>query len=287
MESIFDIDNFNLIQDDENYYFFRALNMADNRDVEEGITLDKDGKIFRVRTDRERYLENPENGQAKYNADDEISLEQVHDHIKTYYRKDTNCISLTCNSNIAIDYGERYKDKYIMVKVPKKEFGEKVKFAGKYMLEEIENKVNEYISSLNPNDERDSIILQDINKIEKAQSTEEIKELVKSTYKGEIDIAKSGLKQGIQYRAPISRFSKYQTLSEEQNLVKNKIVGKLTLLERQKNYNRILLYERNTIIIDTIGRAFSSLELIHYGEIKKDEIQEISREEMDRYSKIQ
>lgn len=287
MKSIFDIENFNIIQDDENYYFFRALNMADNKDVEEGITLDKDGKIQRVRTDRERYLENLENGQAKYNADDEISLEQVHDHIKMHYRKDTNCISLTCNSNIALDYGKRYKDKYIMVKVPKIEFGEKVKFAGKYMLEEIENKVNEYISTLNINDERDSIILQDINKIEKAQSTEEIKELVKLTYKGEIDFAKRGLKQGIQYRTPISRFSKYQTLSEEQNLVKNKIVGKLTLLERKEEYNRILLYEKNTIIIDTIGRAFSSLELIHYGEIKKDEIQEVSRKEMDRYSKIQ
>ena len=33
-EKLFDINNFNIIQDLENYYFFRALNMADNADVE-------------------------------------------------------------------------------------------------------------------------------------------------------------------------------------------------------------------------------------------------------------
>ena len=45
MEELFGIENFNIIQDEENYYFFRALNMADNRDVEDGTTLDEDGKI--------------------------------------------------------------------------------------------------------------------------------------------------------------------------------------------------------------------------------------------------
>ena len=39
-----------------------------------------------------------------------------------------------------------YKDTYVMVKVPKKELGEKVVNAGQYMLEEISKKVDEYIS---------------------------------------------------------------------------------------------------------------------------------------------
>ena len=189
MEELFGIENFNIIQDEENYYFFRALNMADNRDVEEGITLDEDGKIVRIRTDRERYIENPENGTPKYNAEDEISLEQVHDHIKTHYRKDTNCISLASDANVVIDYGRgNYKDRYVMVKIPKNEMSDNVKFAGEYMLEEIEKKVDEYISSLNPDDERDSEILEELDRIENSQSTEEIKEIVKTTYKGEIDI---------------------------------------------------------------------------------------------------
>ena len=36
MENLFDIENFNIIEDEENYYFFRALNMADNQDIEDG-----------------------------------------------------------------------------------------------------------------------------------------------------------------------------------------------------------------------------------------------------------
>ena len=55
-------------------------------------------------------------------------------------------------------------------------------------------------------------------------------------FKGEIDSSKSSMKQGIQYKAPVSRFSKYQTLNDEQNLVKNKLVGKLTFLERKNRY---------------------------------------------------
>ena len=121
MEDLFDIDNFNIIEDEENYYFFRALNMADNQDFETGTTLGKEGNIERIRTDRERY-----EGTTKYTEDSEISLEEIYDHIKMHYRKDTNCISLSSNANVSISYGRGfYKDKYVIVKVSKKEFGEK------------------------------------------------------------------------------------------------------------------------------------------------------------------
>ena len=95
MESLFDVDKFNIIEDEGNYYFFRALNMADNQDLEAGTILDNRGSIERIRTDRERYEENAENEASKYSKDAEISLEQVYDHIKMHYRKDTNCISLS------------------------------------------------------------------------------------------------------------------------------------------------------------------------------------------------
>ena len=55
MEEIFDIEKFNIIEDEENYYFFRALNMADNQDLENGVILDSEGNFERIRTDRERY----------------------------------------------------------------------------------------------------------------------------------------------------------------------------------------------------------------------------------------
>ena len=52
MKDIFNIENFNIIEDEENYYFLRALNMADNQDLEQGkIILRNSGNIFRGRTD--------------------------------------------------------------------------------------------------------------------------------------------------------------------------------------------------------------------------------------------
>ena len=98
--NVFNVEKFNIIQDEENYYFFRALNMADNNDIEQGITASKSGKIERIRTDRERF-----EGETKYSEDSELSLEEIYDHIKMHYRKDTNCISLTSNSNVAVNYG--------------------------------------------------------------------------------------------------------------------------------------------------------------------------------------
>ena len=69
MEEMFDIEKFNIISDEENYYFFRALNMSDNRDIEEKITVSEDGRIERIRTDRERY-----EGEPKYSEDTTITL---------------------------------------------------------------------------------------------------------------------------------------------------------------------------------------------------------------------
>ena len=63
IRNVFNIDNFNVISDDNYYYFFRALNMGDNSDIDNNITLDENNNIFRIRTDRERYEE--EHGKAK------------------------------------------------------------------------------------------------------------------------------------------------------------------------------------------------------------------------------
>ena len=56
-KEILEIDKFNIISDEKNYYFFRALNMDDNTDIEQEITTSLDGKIEKIRTDRERYKE--------------------------------------------------------------------------------------------------------------------------------------------------------------------------------------------------------------------------------------
>ena len=287
MENLFDVDKFNIIEDEENYYFFRALNMADNQDLETGTTLDNTGNIERIRTDRERYEENAENEAPKYSKDDEISLEQVYDHIKMHYRKDTNCISLSSNGNVSISYGRGfYKDRYVMVKVPKRELGEKVINAGQYMLEEIAKKVEEYISSIPDN----SRLLETISEIDNSKTAEEIRKAIETRYttREPLDPSNAKTRKGITYRSPIARISSYQALNEEQALEKNKIIAKLTLLERVGGMEPLIPHTaNNNLLVQTIGNAFSSLELIHYGDIEKDEIIDVQKEIVDIFALLQ
>ena len=287
MESLFDIDRFNIIEDEENYYFFRALNMADNQDLEAGVTLDYAGNIEKIRTDRERYEENAEKEAPKYSKDAEISLEQVYDHIKMHYRKDTNCISLSSNGNVSISYGRGfYKDRYVMVKVPKSELGEKVVGAGQYMLEEIAKKVEEYISSI-PDDSR---LLETISEIDNSKTAEEIRKAIETRYttREPLDPSNAKPRKGITYRSPVARISSYQALNEEQSLEKNKIIAKLTLLERIGGMEPLIPHTaNNNLLVQTIGNAFSSLELIHYGDIEKDEIIDVQKEIVDIFALLQ
>ena len=287
MENVFDIENFNIIEDEENYYFIRALNMADNEDIENGTVLDEDGNIARIRTDRERYEENPEKEAPKYSKDAQISLEQVYDHIKMHYRKDTNCISLSSNSNVSISYGRgSYKDRYIMVRVPKRELGEKTINAGQYMLEEVEKRINEYISSISP----DSKLQEVLKEIDNSKTEEELRKAVETRYtsKEPLDVSKAKLRKGITYRAPIARISSYQALNEEQSLEKNKIIAKLTLLERVGGMAPVIPHTaNNNLLVQTIGNAFSSLEVVHYGDIEKDEIIDVPKEIVDIFALLQ
>ena len=140
MDNIFSLDKFNIFSDNDNYYFFRALNLADNKDLDDGIIVDEKGKIIKIRTNLDRYENIP-----IYTIDDEISLEQMVNHIKMHQRKDTNCISLTSNANTALTYGRgNYKDNYVMIKVSKESINKDVFQAGLYMLKEIENIISEY-----------------------------------------------------------------------------------------------------------------------------------------------
>ena len=287
MGNLFDIENFNIIEDEENYYFFRALNMADNQDLETGTILDISGDFTRIRTDRERYEEKPENKSPKYSKDAQISLEQVYDHIKMHYRKDTNCISLSSNGNVAISYGRGfYKDRYVIIKVPKRELGERVINAGQYMLEKIAKKIDEYISSIQDN----SKLLETISEIDNSKTAEEIRKAIEVRYTSSepLDESKAKPRKGITYRSPVARISNYQALNEEQALEKNKIIAKLTLLERVGGMESLIPHTaNNNLLVQTIGNAFSSLELIHYGDVQKDDIIDVPKEIVDIFALLQ
>ena len=80
-----------------------------------------------------------------------------------------------------------------------------------------------------------------------------------------------------------NRFTNYNTLNKEQTLAKNKLFAKVTLLEKNGYLRPIINYTKNNInLLRTVDNAFASLEFIHYGEIKNDEIIEITSEEMDK-----
>ena len=283
-DKLFDIGNFNVIQDEDNYYFFRALNMEDNNDIEQGITRSNDGKIERIRTDRERY-----EGIAKYGETSRISLEEVYDHIKMHHRKDTNCISLTSNGNVAVGYGRgTYKDRYTMVKIPKEEIGVKVVTAGQYMLQEVYERIEETLGKLSE-DEKEKIlgIFEEIDKTEENKTLQNMIAKRYSAKKEEINPSKAHLRKGIVYSSPTPRISSYQALSERQLLEVNKVYAKLAVLENENKLKHVIEHLSNSKLREGIGNAFSSMEVIHYGDIAKENIIEIPKEVADIFAIVQ
>ena len=285
MEEIFDIEKFNIISDEENYYFFRSLEPGDIKDLEEGNIKDENGKYIRLRTDRERW-EETHSIKPRWNAESTVTLEEMYNHIKMHYSLETNCISLSSNANVARTYGETFSDKYVMIKVPKKEMGQRVYNAGQYMLAEIDKKVQERIAQGNIPEE----VLEDFRRIDETTESKELKEIIKVKYTAPegIDISKSGMKKGIVYKAPLARVSSFQALDDEQTLEKNKIVAKLTILE-QKGLMETLVprIKTNSQLISTMGSAFASGEQIYYGDIEGDRITDISKELLDMFALIQ
>ena len=283
-KEIFDIEKFNVISDEENYYFFRSLEPGDVEDLEKGII--KDGENYqRLRTDRERWEETHQEV-PRWNAESKVTLEEMYNHIKMHYSLQTNCISLSSNANVARTYGEAFSDKYVMIKVPKKEMGEKVFHAGQYMLDEIEKKVEQRITEGGISEN----ILKDLQEVENAKTSDEIKELIKRKYKTpkKLDETKARPNKGINYKSPHARVSSWQSLDEKQTLEKNKIIAKLTILEHKKLMEPLMSHSaNNNLLVRTVGNAFASSEQIYYGDIEGNRITDISKEALDMFSLLQ
>ena len=154
------------------------------------------------------------------------------------------------------------------------------------MLEEVEKRINEYISSINP----DSKLLETIADIDNSKTEEKLRRIIETRYtsKEPLDASKAKLRKGITYNAPIARISRYKAQNVEQSLEKNKIIAKLTLLERVGGMEPIISYTaNNNLLVQTIGNAFSSLEVIHYGDIERNEIIDVPKEIIDIFALLQ
>ena len=284
MNELFDIEKFNLISDEENYYFFRALEPGDIDDIKNGI-IKEENEYKRLRTDSKRWEEKHQE-KARWNEESKISLEEIYNHIKVHYSLQTNCISLTSNANIVRTYGETFSDKYVIIKVPKKDMGEKVFHAGQYMLDEIQKQIEKKIEE----GKISNSILNELERIDKSKTSNEIQEIIKKRYKTKekIENKTAKMKKGIKYKSPHARISSWQSLDEEQTLEKNKIVAKLTVLEQKKIIEPLMKYSsNNNILIQTVGSAFASGEQIYYGDIEGKQIIEASKEIIDIFSLLQ
>ena len=278
-EDVFSINNFNIIEDGENYYLFRALNLDDQREISEGINSNN-GEIQKVITNKQRYPEND-----RYANETEISLKEIWDHTKSvnFYRG-TNCISLSSNANVSIDYGSKYGEKYLMIKVPKEQ-NSQIYNAGQYMISELNRILENRISQI----PKDSEIVRLVHEIESKENYNDIKKLIVERVKCTSLSGRYTTTNNIRTRESMfKRFNKRQAFSEEQQLEYNKIIGKLTLLEI---YGLLPKEIFNTINISsltsTIGSEFSNREFVHYGEISADKFVPISKINLDMFALLQ
>lgn len=263
LDKVFDINQFNIIQDDNYYYFFRALNDGDYNDITNGITLEN-GVVKRIRTDLERFQDIP-----LYKEDDEISLEEVHDHIKWQHRRDTNCISLSTNANVVSTYGRSvYHNQYAIVAVPKEKINDsKFYISGKFLIEEIQTRIQKLIDNHYLDNEK----VRYIDLIKNAKTDEELFNILNEY---------SSLSSNT-YNFNRKKFYDFYALNEEQNLEKNKIIAQLDIINR-----RLLTRCSNRLLLESVKFAFTSSEVLHYKDITEN-FSFISPTTIDLFSLLQ
>ena len=120
---------------------------------------------------------------------------------------------------------------------------------------------------------------------EKKKKAEKV--VKEKTEKNVKEARKAHPRKGIIYSSPKARISSYQSLSEEQALEVNKVYAKLAILENKNVLNHVIPHSSNSNLRMTIGNAFSSTEIINYGEIKQENIIEIPKEIVDVFALIQ
>ena len=258
MNELFNITN--CYQDTNYYYFFRALNKRDMTGIRNGSTLDSNGHISKIVTDSTFY-----NHKDRYNEESELTLEEMVNHVKTHYDKDTNCISLSSDANVCLTYGRSdYEDKYVIIKVPKDELGHTTFNAGKYIYEEILKRVNTYL-------EEHQVDLTDLQKyyvesLKNISTKEQLDNLKKTLPEEYVDKTNEEFQNGLEF----IKSKPYEGYSDKENLAKDKLVMLLDVLDFE-----VIKGKTNRFVVQTMGSAFSSRELEYYKEVPQEKIVEM------------
>ena len=270
----FSINNFSIIEDDENYYFFRSLEPYDiNNGKESKLASISNGNIS-LRTNRERYNETHDIP-SRYSDSESISLDEVYSHIKKNFYPGTNCISFSSNCNVSLDYGTDV-NKYVMIKVPKNDSSD-VYSGGQYMLEQLDKNLENVISKIVNQTE----IIPVIRNLEQVDSSDKIIKIIQE------QISNYDYRENSENL--ISRFLPKQFFNPQQQLAYNKVIGKLTLLELSGNVENVLSRTNgNSSLLSTISMAYSSGEIIKYGnDFKNDELSEVSKTIVNLFALLQ
>ena len=265
LEKIFDINHSNIFQDEDNYYFFRALEEVDLESMKNKSVIDENGNLIKLITDREFYGDD-----SRYNENSQISLEEMVNHIKIHYDKNTNCISFTSNANVANIYGrETYDDQYIVIKVPKSELNKTAYQAGLYMLQEVEKRLEKIIETKELTGMQKHL-LSLIDNVTTEEELDKLKEMLPKEYATSRDLYDGGLE------IDLTDTTRYYSLTDDQNFEKDRIIMKMDILKEQ-----LLSRISNRFLIQTIGGAFSSEEIIYYKDVPGNYINVVDPEFMD------
>ena len=258
MNELFNITN--CYQDSNYYYFFRALNKRDMTGIRNGSTLDSNGHISKIITDSTFY-----NNRNRYNEESNLTLEEMVNHVKTHYDKDTNCISLSSDANVCLTYGRSdYEDKYVIIKVPKKELGMTTFNAGKYIYEEILKRVNTYLEEHQANlTDLQRYYIESLKNISTKEQLDNLKKTLPEEY---VDKTNEEFQNGLEF----IKSKPYEAYSDTENLAKDKLVMLLDILDFE-----VVKGKTNRFVIQTMGSAFSSRELEHYKEVPQEKIVEM------------
>ena len=277
LDKVFDVDKCNIFSDDKYYYFFRALEELDIAGIKDKSITNQYGRIIKLVTDREFY------GEEKYKKDSKITLEEIVEHIKMHYNKHTNCISFSTNANVGLSYGRsEYENSYIILRCEKDKMKKDVFYAPLYILSEITKKI-EYLVN-NEQISQDKIKL--YKELEKIDNQEDLDIFIKDNIQlidnlRNIDMFFGGI--DFIDNLKFTRSKKYNALTDEQNFYKNKIVAMIDILGDEN----IIPSISNGFLIQTIGNAFASLEIVHYKDIDDKHLTQVSSEFMDCLSLVQ
>lgn len=129
------------------------------------------------------------------------------------------------------------------------------------MLEEINKRLDEYYNNLDSNNNDDALTKYYFDYIDNSETEEQLEDIRKMITKDYVDETNNIFINGLE---KITDSINYGALNKKQNLLKNKIYLKMDIMSK---HSQILKKISNKFLVNTVGNAFSSLEVIHYNDV--------------------